>query len=365
MRSKHNSKQNIDMKKALFICGILLIAVSCKKKNDDNIPEFDKASLLINVADNLIIPAINAFDASIQTLETEFSTFMSSPSSQEFEALRNSWKDSYLLWQAVKVYDFGPMKDYAQKASICTFPTDTTIVLNNITSGSYSLATAANIDAVGLSALDFLLYRHNALSELQTNSNYRTYVYDLIQKLKSESALLKSLWAAYRGTFISSTGTESTSAFSQLVNEFNRDYELGKNAKLGIPIGKQSLGIQLPEYIEVRYSGLSLEILKASMTRLHQLYNGNSFIGSNEGIGFDDYLVHLERTDLSNTINNKFAQIVQNIQSFNGTLEEEMHVNAAGLDQLYTLIAGQVVNIKTDMTSAFGVLITYQDNDGD
>jgi hypothetical protein len=39
--------------------------------------------------------------------------------------------------------------------------------------------------------------------------------------------------------------------------------------------------------------------------------------------------------------------------------------NVNDLDELYNLIAGNVVYLKTDMTSAFGVLITYQDSDGD
>ena len=42
-----------------------------------------------------------------------------------------------------------------------------------------------------------------------------------------------------------------------------------------------------------------------------------------------------------------------------------MASNQSELDELYNLIQQQVVNLKTDMTSAFGVLITYQDNDGD
>ena len=51
--------------------------------------------------------------------------------------------------------------------------------------------------------------------------------------------------------------------------------------------------------------------------------------------------------------------------SINGTLEQEMSTNTVELDNLYMLYQGQVISIKTDMSSAFGVLITYQDNDGD
>jgi len=40
-------------------------------------------------------------------------------------------------------------------------------------------------------------------------------------------------------------------------------------------------------------------------------------------------------------------------------------LNPQSLDNLYVKMQNLVVSIKTDMSSAFGVLITYQDNDGD
>lgn len=185
------------------------------------------------------------------------------------------------------------------------------------------------------------------------------------KKLKSETTQVTNAWGTYAPTFKESTGTETTSGFSELVNEFNRDYELAKTAKLGIPIGKQSLGIQMPEYLEARNSAISLDLLRQSVLALQQYYNGNALTGGNNGVGFDDYLIHLERSELNETINANFNGILAKIDSFTGSMEEEMAANPQGLDELYTLIQGQVISLKTDMTSAFGVLITYQDNDGD
>ena len=149
------------------------------------------------------------------------------------------------------------------------------------------------------------------------------------------------------------------------INEFNRDFELAKTAKVGIPLGKQSLDVPLPEYIEARYSGISLELLEASLIALRKVYNGDSFSGGASGFGLDDYLVHLERSTLDNTIDTSFGQMITKAQSFSDTFEESLTTNMSGLNQLYLLLQSHVVYIKTDMTSAFGVLITYQDNDGD
>lgn len=342
---------------ALLAALFLGAAISCKKKTEPT-PEFDKASLLTNLADNLIIPAIDDFASKTETLEANYQVFKLDRSAANLEIVRQNWKDAYLSWQNVKIFDFGPFRNYALKGAIGTFPTDTTKIQNNIAAGTYNLGTVDNTDAIGLPSLDFLLYRNNALSYF-TDDVYTQYGLDVIQKMQSEIQSVQTQWSTYRSTFIASTGTETTSAFSELVNEFNRDYELAKNAKLGIPIGKQSLQIQLPEYIEARYSGISLELLKANIAALKKVYTGGS------GVGFDDYLLHLERSSLNSAINTNFNDIISLIDGFNGTLEQEMQTNVSGLDNLYNEMQGQVVYLKTDMTSAFGILITYQDNDGD
>jgi predicted lipoprotein len=352
---------------SFLIVGAILIGACKKDDPDDQVdPEsFNKGLLLTNLADNYILPALNDFSLKISTLETSYVAFQNNRTQLNLEITQEAWKEAYLSWQSLKIFDFGPIRDNGFKGATGTYPTDTAKINNNISSGSYNLATAGNVDAIGLPALDYLLFRVDALNYFIGDDAYATYGWDVIQKISSETGNIIASWGSYRATFVASTGTESTSAFSQLVNEYTRDYELAKNAKLGIPIGKQSLGIQLPEYIEARRSGFSFELLRKSMVSLTAVFNGNSFDGGNGGIGFDDYLTQLERSTLSSTINTRFSQILTKIDTFSGTLEQEMATSVSELDELYNLIQGQVVNIKTDMASAFGVLITYQDNDGD
>lgn len=337
-----------------------LLIVSCKKdKEEDGATDFDKASLLSNLADNIILPGLGDFSSKVNDLESSYSTFRANRTAPNLEDVRTKWKAAYLSWQTVKIFDFGPIRDNGFKGATGTYPTDTVKIDNNVTNGGYNLASAANVDAIGLPSLDYMLYRVDALNYFIGNDPYATYAYDVIQKLKSETNTVVSAWSSYKSTFVSSTGTESTSAFSLLVNEFCRDYELAKNSKLGIPLGKQSLGIQLPEYIEARRSGFSFDIQKASVTSLANVFHGGS------GVGFDDYLIQLERSTLASGISTRFSDIRTKIESFSGTLEQEMSNNINELDNLYVLYQSQVVSIKTDMSSAFGVLITYQDNDGD
>lgn len=346
------------------LIAVLTMAVSCKKPGDEVTP-FDKASLLINVSDNLIAPSLWMLQSTMDQMESDFTEFQANPTQANLDVLRDSWKDAYLTWQTVKPFDFGPIKSYGFKLATGTYPSDTAKIEANISAGSYTLASAGNIDAAGLHSLDFLLHRAGALSFFLSDANYMTYTGDVIAKLKSETTAVANAWTSYAPTFKESTGTETTSGFSEFVNEFNRDYELAKVAKLGIPIGKQSLGIQIPEYLEARNSAISLDLLRQNVLALQQYYKGNAFAIGNSGVGFDDYLIHLERTALNETINANFNAILAKIDSFSGSMEDEMSSNTQGLDELYMLMQGQVISLKTDMTSAFGILITYQDNDGD
>lgn len=350
----------------ILISSVGLISVQCKKKKieEDPADNFDRTALLTNIGNNLVLPNYIAFRNELNDLSTSYNTFVSNPTQGNLTDAQDKLVATYISWQHAKTFEFGPAMTLGIRNAIGTFPTDTSQVLANVSAGTYNLSSAANTTAIGLSALEFMLFRVNALTHF-SSSNYNTYGSDVISKMQSEINQVISQWqGSYGSIFIASSGTESTSAFSRLVNEFTLDYELTKNAKLGIPIGKQSLDIQRPEYIEARRSGISIRLIKESFIASQQLFNGISTSGSN-GIGFDDYLDALDKSSLKTAINTNYDQIFPLIDVLNGTLEQNMSSNVTGLSTLYNKIAQQVVNIKTDMPSSFGVLITYQDNDGD
>jgi predicted lipoprotein len=345
----------------LFVSALFLITACNKDKNKD---EFDKAALLQNFADNIIQPRYADFKTKIDSLEILFIAFQSNPTEAKFEDVKAHWEACYLSFQRVKTFDFGPAMNSGFKGAIGTFPTDTTQISSNIAAGTYNLSTATNADAVGLATLDFLFYQTDAYLKITTSQFYSQYCLDVIQKMKAETDAVVNAWTTFKSTFIASTGNESTSMFSMLVNDFCQDWEEAKAAKLGIPLGKYSLGIQRPEYIEARYSGYSLPILKASLSSIAEIYSGIGFNGQ-DGVGFDDYLIGLKKENLNTSIKSTFQTIDGLFSPFNSTLEIELTQNQTALENLFNAISEQVIFIKTDMTASFGILITYQDNDGD
>jgi predicted lipoprotein len=341
----------------------LLFSTSCKEEKPDPEVTFEKRDITVNLADNWIIPGYQQLDANITELESKWAAFKAAPGQITLTETQDAWKSAYLGFQKVKMLDFGPAMDIGLAGALGSFPSDTAAIESNISSGSYDLATATNVTAIGFPALDYLFFRQNALADLQL-ANRQVYVTDVIAKMKSETAFVVSGWTTYRSTFVEGTGTSSTSPFSLLVNGYCRDFELAKHTKVGIPLGKQSLGIQRPEFLEARYSKFGKELLVESLRSLREIFLGNHLAGT-AGTGFDDYLVALDKQSLSQTIESRFNYLVSEPSNWSLDMENMMVQQTSVLDTYYTYIHGSVVYIKTDMTSAFGILITYQDNDGD
>lgn len=345
---------------------VSLLLVRCKDKEEDQPEDFKKEEIMTNLADNYIIPGYAALQSELNGLAVSWSEFVASPDQSHLDAVRTDWQTANVVFQKVKVFEIGPAMSVALSASLGTFPADTTQIESNVTAGSYDLATAANIDAIGFESLDFLLYGHDALNKLTSSANRRTYVTDVIAKMLNEVNTVVNSWnSGYRATFIAGTGTSSTSPFSLLVNNFCKDYEIAKTSKLGIPIGTQTLGIQQPLYLEARRSGFGKTLLGANTEAIRNVFLGRSWNGGSNGTGFDDYLSALDRSSLSSTIDTRFAYMETQPGSWSGSIEDLMDSSPATLEDFYDYMQGTVVYIKTDMASAFGVLITYQDNDGD
>lgn len=345
--------------KLLFLGGIILLAFSCKDKKVEPEVNFEKKDIMLNLADNWIIPAYQDLNSKIDSLDSKWQKFKISNTQSDFDSVKSAWKSAYLSFENIKFVDFGPAADNGFSGALGTFPSDTSAIETNISAGSYDLTTISNIAAIGLPALDYLFFENTALADIQNQVNRKKYIDDLIQKMKGEITYVSSTWSTYRTTFIDGTGTSSTSPFSQLLNAFCKDFDISKNTKVGIPLGKQSLDIMRLEFLEARYSKISTDLLVENFKALRSVYSGLS------GKGFDDYLVALDKQSLATNIQSRFDYLVSEPANWTSNLESMMMNSKPTIDNYYNYVAGTVVYLKTDMTSAFGVLITYQDNDGD
>ena len=351
--------------KYFWILGIVLTFIACKaKKSAKQEDTFKKTELLQQVADNYILPEYTKLQSDVATLANSANNFEQLTDQSTFDSLKAQWKRAYVRFQYVKMFDFGPGMEQNLAMSMGTFPTDSLAIETNIKTGTYNLSAISNYDAIGFPALDYLLFSNGAYETFSTSAARKKYLVELTQKMKNEVDKTVSSWNTYRTTFVDGSSNASTSPFSLLINNYIRDYEILKWTKLGYPLGANTLNVKNPAYLEARKSGIGKELLHANILALQQVYLGRGSNGKN-GKGMHDYLLALSKTTTATTIENNWGVFLTQIDGLPNNLETALNTDSQKMIDLYNAIHFNTIALKTDMVSAFGILITYSDNDGD
>lgn len=372
-------KLNIKHKLLIPILLSALVFTSCNKDkdkdNDSQTPDtFDKKAMLTNIGSNIIIPSYLQLIDAVDSLNISIDNFIVNPDSLLLQKTRNHFVQAYLAWQNCSAFEFGPAAGVILRDNVNIFPTDTVQINSNITSGTYDLETIANLDAKGFPAIDFILYGLGTdITYYYTTDanavNRKEYLSALIDNIDIKVNSVYANWnTSYLTTFSENTGSDIGSSLGQLVNALNFEFELTKNARVGIPLGKKSLGTPLPEKTEGFYSGISVQLAIENTQAIQRLYLGQGLNGT-DGLGIDDYLIYLKSSYngglLSDAIKSQLSTTISQLQTVNDPLSQTILTNEAIVNDAYTEIQKQVILFKVDMPSALGVLITYQDNDGD
>ena len=149
-------------------------------------------------------------------------------------------------------------------------------------------------------------------------------------------------------------------SLSQYVERFTRD------ARVGIPLGKRSQGTPIPRNVEAYFSGKSVELAKHNVAGIRNFYLGRN--GTEDGLGFYEYLKGLnsgQENALADKLQSQLNLAVEKVEAMPSPLSHAVQQNPSHVDQAHGELQRLVILIKTEFSSALGVLITYQDNDGD
>ena len=347
---------------------ILLIGLSSCKKDPE--VTFDTKLMLENLADEIILPEYESMESNLTVLQAKTTAFNADVNTTTLDELKTAYLTTCKNFERVKMFNFGPAGDFGIKAAMNTYPTDSEKINNNISAGSYSLGTAANIDAIGLPAMDYLLFAGGetaVLDRFTTDENStvaKQYLQDVTDKMVNEFKPVNDKWkSSYRTTFVAATGTDVGSSISLLFNEFVQDIELVKNAKIGIPAGQFSGGMILPEQVQALYSGYSKILAIESTIALK-----NVFVGK-KGLSFDDYMTFVEQEkDIpvdALTVSAQFDACRVAIETLSDPFSDGIPVDATSYLETFQQFKKLTAYIKVDVASTLGILITFSDTDGD
>ncbi|MEM7185699.1 MAG: imelysin family protein [Bacteroidota bacterium] len=371
------------MKKLIVLfVGVLLVAVGCSSDdNGNNDPQdisFDRAPLLINWADNTIIPGYIDFSGEVSDLKNAVGAFNGAPSVSNLNGLRSEWLEAYTTWQRISMFENGPAESAGLRFNVNIYPTNATLIEENIANGTYDLGLSSNRAAKGFPALDYLLYGLAASDEDivakyegSEGEAYRNYLRDITDDMKALADQVRDEWqSGFRNTFVNNDGSSSTAAVDRLVNDYIFYYEKHLRAgKMGIPLGVFS-GTILPENLEAFYNGeISKQLFIEGLNAVQDFFNGRSYANGTEGASLKSYLNALntvkDGTNLATLINDQFNTArsrVQALQSFQQELENNP---PTAMLQAYDEVQKVVPLFKVDMVSAMSISIDFVDADGD
>lgn len=363
----------------MFITSVavaVLLLISCSKSNSDNPnpPAASSDSALVNLGTNIILPSFQDLATTTAAMDAAITAFTTTPNAGTLAAAQAAYKTAYLSWENASAFQFGPASDQSLLTStINVFPTDSNVIKSNISSGSYTIDGIANVKAQGFPGIDFLLFGADAATTLgrfttdAAAANAKKYLSAVSSSIKTKAAAVAAAWAStYLATFKAATGVNAGSSLSLLLNAFVYDYDVTlKNYKLGIPIGKYgTTALPLaPEKVEAYYSGISLQLLLKQVRALQNVYTGGT------GYGLDDKVIAAKAikngTPLNDVINAQFATLIAKLTALPDPLSADIRNNLTAVNDVYTEATKLVVLLKVDLSSALGVKISFQDDDGD
>lgn len=378
-------KKKVAMKKKLFIFfSALMTIVACSSSDNSEGTtggsNYDRKVLLTNWADNIIIPSYVNYQAKVEILAANISTFNSATTEANLQAVRTSWLEAYKAYQYVAIYSFGKSEEINLKESANTYPTSASGIEANITAGTYNLALLSQFDKQGFPALDYLINGLGTTDAVivtyySTNANatkYKKYLTDVTTRLKTNVDTVLADWnSGYKATYIANSGTSVSSSVNITTNNFVKNLEKNvRSGKLGIPAGVFSSGVKFPEKVEAYYKNdVSKELLNTAIKASQDFFNGKHFNSATTGEGLKSYLDYLNTVrngeKLSTIINNQFAAIFTVNATLNNSFSNQITTDNSKMILAYDALQKNIVYTKLDMMQALNITIDYVDGDGD
>lgn len=366
-----------------FFTVILVVSTLVACNSDDGgeteTDNFDRAALLENWADNIIIPSYQNFASHTAELEVKTEAFLQNPSEASLVDLRASYETAYLQYQTVAFFGVGRAETINYQMFLNTYPVDEATVQEVIGSGSYNLELPSSFDEQGFPALDFLLnglaQEDSGILEFYTThpdaASYGEYLKAVSTRVHSLTEEVLTDWEnSFRDQFVSNTASSNTGSVDRFTNDYVMYYEKHlRSGKIGIPAGAFT-GDPLPGHVEARYSGgLSKALYLKALETVRNFFNGKHFGSDATGPSFKQYLDHLNSiknsADLSSLINNQFTAIEQQAENLNDDLGTQVQTENSVMLEAFNELQKNVVLLKVDMLQALSISVDYLDADGD
>ena len=365
-------------------------------------PEFPEApSLLSNLAENVVLTPYRQFDMESANLQIATASYQLSLSVEDLETARAAWRTTMSVWQRAEVYQAGPAGASGHvkggldlRDEIYSWPLSNSCRVDQETLESAFADPASlaleTINVRGLDAIEYLLFNETIehtcpagltldttwpgrLSEIpQLRADYAaaltvevaaTATTLLAAWETSSGAFVDELRLAGRGSIVYPTTHSALNAVSDAL--FYLD-TFAKDLKRAIPAGiSDCTSGSCPEQLESLWATHSKENIVANLGGAQALFLGAP-VGE-DGYGFDDLLVSLDETELSETMSADLAETVAAANAIEEvTLKEALSVDQDSVVALHDALKDFTTNLKTQFVAVMELQLPQRaegDND--
>lgn len=325
--------------------------------------DFDRQEMLAGWVDNVITPAYEDFENSLQGLEAAATTFIGDPTMERKIDLQEAFRLAYVRFQFLDPVLIGRAEEIRMREQLNTYPAAADLIESNALAGDANLELPSNTAAQGFPALDYLLFglSNDALTTGSNADAYRSYLSALIARMQMLTNNFANYWTeAERQAFIENDGNSATASIDRTVNDFIFYYEKFLRAgKVGIPAGVFS-DDPLADRAESLHGGFSRELFSAALAASQDFF---------ENHGLADYLdaLNVERDGekLSTQIVRQFAAARAKSATISVPFDEQVTADNVLMLELYNELQRNVILLKVDMLQALSINVDYVDADGD
>lgn len=327
--------------------------------------------VLSSLTDGAVVPAYRALAQDLAELDRDVAALCSDPSDPSLRKARDSWRTARASWMRTRAMGFGPVMERRSVSLLDWSPTDT--------SGIEELLTGrADIDAVqvqdalasnrrGFGAVEFLLFRDDSLTQINTSPPYCSYLASLAQVGREEAGAILSEWTA---------GTEERGPY--------RDYFTNRSPVALLPIAaveevvrtqvfliRNIVHMRLASALGLREGGADLsaipgnaadtglEDLRQELLGIQAVYEGVP-----GGMGISDLVKPLS-ADTDQRMKRALDTAISAIDATEGPLRSAIADRPEQVEPLYQALSDLQQTLSTEVVSLLGVSVGFSDADGD
>lgn len=336
---------------------------------------FDCRALLVNVADNVVTPAMENFETKAVALESAMTAWRMDQDNAGLKTdAQAAWNQAMLAWQSVEVMQTGPLVDNsgALRDSIYSWPSTSTcavdqeVIVAEDAGADYDISSRTPLRK-GLAALEYILYTdtldHTCPATTESTKDWNS-------RNDSDRLGARLAWAEAASGGVSRRGAEvvtrwatGTDSFrDELVNAGTGESRFGskqeavnalsdalfyiekqvKDIKLAEPLDLKGNKCEqgepaCAELVENPLSERSKEHIRQNIVAFRQLFLGNAADGS-QGMGFDDLI-----------------DSVSDGENVSGAMEADINEALAAIDALDPLTLKEAVVDSNGVNLAVGV----------